>query len=165
MDGGRGTCPPGQIMRKGYRRRKSGTYVKPSCIKDRGAPGKGPKLFNVTHPGILTNMGYHTYESMGLRHSAIERAVKKSGYAEIFKALNNLRLWNKRVNPELSFKASRDINYLRNDLCKYSLEGCDRRRSSGRRRSRRRSSGRRRSRRRSSGRRRSRRRSSGRRRR
>ena len=152
MDGGRvrgqGSCHSGQIMRKGYRR-KDGTYIKPSCIKDRGAPGKGPKLFDVTHPGILTSMGYHTFGSMGMRHAAIERAVKKSGYAEIFRALNNLRLWNKRVNPELSLIANRDINYLRNNLCKYSLSGCSksRRRSSGRRR---RSSGRRRSRRRSS---------------
>ena len=154
MDGGRvrgqGSCPRGKIMRKGYRR-KDGTYVKPSCIKDRGAPGKGPKLFKVTHPGILTSEGYSTFEPAVARHTAIERAVKKDGYAEIFRSLNNLRVWNKRVNPELAEKADRDIEYLRTNLCEYSLSGCpsgtrtrSARRSKARRKSsRRRSSGRR----------------------
>ena len=129
-----GNCPKGKIMRKGYHR-EDGTYVKQSCIKDRGAPGKGNKLFDVTHPGILTSMGYSTFKPVTARHVAIERAVKKDGYAEIFRALNNLRVWNKRINPALADKATNDINYLRNNLCEYSLSGCKRRSGSKRRRS------------------------------
>jgi hypothetical protein len=80
-----------------------------------------------------------------MRHVAIVRAVQKNGYAEIFKALNNLLIWNKRVNPELSEKAKLDINFLRTNLCKYSLTGCPGKQKKSRRRSdsRRRSSGRR----------------------
>lgn len=151
------SCPPGQVRRKAYTRRsrsKSGkkkVRVKSKCIKDRGLPGKGPKLFKVEHPGILTGFGYHTSELGSERRRAIEKAVKSKGYAEIFRALNNLRIWNKNVNPGIAEKATSDIEYLRSHLCQYSLSGCPatRRRSRKRSKSRRRSKSRKRSRRRS----------------
>lgn len=140
------SCPPGQVRRKAYTRRsrsKSGkkkVRVKSKCIKDRGLPGKGPKLFKVEHPGILTGFGYHTSELGSERRRAIEKAVKSKGYAEIFRALNNLRIWNKNVNPGIAEKATSDIEYLRSHLCQYSLSGCPAtRRRSRRKRSRRRS--------------------------
>lgn len=36
-------CSQGMIARKAFRR-KDGSYVKASCVLDRGRPGKGPKI-------------------------------------------------------------------------------------------------------------------------
>ena len=56
-------CSKGEIERVGYSFvKKTGTHVsvKPTCIKDKGKPGKGPKLITIPHEdeGLLSKYGY-----------------------------------------------------------------------------------------------------------
>ena len=46
------SCGPGRILRSGFTRR-DGTYVKPSCVKDQGAPGRTP-AFPIRRPALRT---------------------------------------------------------------------------------------------------------------
>ena len=82
------SCPKGQILRRGYKRsaytKEDGTFVDstlvaPECIKNRGKPGKGPKLIkisNVDH--VLSDHGYVHVKDMteSQRHSALRKIIK-----------------------------------------------------------------------------------------
>ena len=50
-------CKRGEIKKAGYTT-KRGVQVPPTCIKDRGAPGKGPKVIPKLKEGAM--MGYST---------------------------------------------------------------------------------------------------------
>lgn len=45
------SCPKGKILRVGYTT-KRGTTVRPTCIKDKGKPGKGAKVWQVRRGGL-----------------------------------------------------------------------------------------------------------------
>lgn len=98
------SCPPGQIRRKGYRRkgykRDDGTYVDPTyvpptCIEDRGAPGKGPDVVQITHEGKLGGPGY-LKKSAKTRHRLLGRCVSKHGYRSCLGSINALAVLGKR---------------------------------------------------------------------
>ena len=81
------SCPKGQILRKAYERkaytRKDGRKVKasvvaPSCIKDRGAAGKGPKAIVIDpQDRLLSNAGYRKVKDLTVRerHDILKRLV------------------------------------------------------------------------------------------
>lgn len=113
-------CPKGQILRKGYcaTRKRSGsrkkvTYcVKPTCIKDLGKPGKGPKLWSVT-PGLLGKYGYTLKKLAEPRRKTLKRAVRAEGYNEIIKRLVAVSNYVKLSQPGNYRKYRGDIEWLK----------------------------------------------------
>ena len=119
-------CPPGMEKRKGYVRssfvRKDGTKVQGSkvptvCIPDRGSKGRAWKLKNKTlgigklKKGDLTKFGYSAKSPERTRHSAIKKAVKKTGAITIERKLNALAVYTKNRNPKLSKEFKEDSLY------------------------------------------------------
>ena len=55
-----GICKKGQIMRVGYEYKKKTTKktvkVKPTCIEDKGKPGKGPVYFKIPKDPVYKKM-------------------------------------------------------------------------------------------------------------
>jgi hypothetical protein len=91
------------VKRKAYRR-KDGTRVKASrfSIRNRGAPGRGPKLFTLKKGG-LSRYGYDTKASVAQRHSALSAAVSRGVPAlTLSHRLGALATLLKRTNPKLS---------------------------------------------------------------
>lgn len=129
----KGSCPPGQIMRSGYtRRNRKRTRVPPTCIKDLGAPGKGPKLWTVT-PGLLGHYGYKLDESAQKRRAALKRSVMNDGYATTIRRLLAVSNWVHRSQPANYKKYRADMEWVESNLGGYSRTA---RRSKSRRRKR-----------------------------
>lgn len=122
MKGGK-TCPSGKVLRSGYtatRKKKTfigrlfkrgTTYrVGPTCIKNRGAPGKGPAVIGPLKKGALTDKGYDSTESADQRHAALAKAVGAYGRLSTLRKLNAVAVLNKNTSPARSktFKADRN---------------------------------------------------------
>jgi hypothetical protein len=111
-----GSCPVGQIDRKGYKT-KSGKKVKKTCIKNTGMPGKvakGYKPIVIGEKGLLEKYGYSTKKLAAERHSALKKAVKVEGYSKIVHRLSALRTLTKS-NPKLTKKYDRDMKKIQAD--------------------------------------------------
>jgi hypothetical protein len=92
--------------RKGYHR-ADGTWVKGTevkrtvvqksifQIKDRGAPGKGPKLITMK-PGGLGGPGYMS-SAERTRHARLNASVQKDGYERTMHRLTALTVYGKRT--------------------------------------------------------------------
>jgi len=115
---------PGTIVRKGYTRkaytrsdgtRVKATHVPPARIKDRGAPGKGPKV--IPSESLAKNklgvFGYAMSKPFTERKSAIRKASTEYGTLSTFRKLNALRTLNKRVNPKVYARLEKDVEYAR----------------------------------------------------
>jgi len=105
------TCGKGMIMRDAYVR-KDGTRVGASCIKDRGLPGKGAKLFTVKKGG-LTKYGYRLDNSKQVRHQALGKARNHMPYARLIRKLNAIRILHKNTNPTYAKKLKQDMEWLK----------------------------------------------------
>ena len=132
-------CPPGKAVRHGYVRRFGATvmrkgytvkkasgkeyhikpaqksvYVKPACVKDKGAPGaKHPSPGDRIGPlrrGELKKHGYIYMKHREERHSALRRAIKEFGPLGVFRKLDIVAKLSKHSAPEASrvFKADRE---------------------------------------------------------
>lgn len=130
-------CPPGKVERRGYVRKfakdiitkgytvkratgkmyrvhpkKEGVYVKPSCVKDRGLPGKiAPgKGFGILRKGELKKHGYVFQKSEKERHHALKKAINEFGALGVFRKLDAVSKLSKRAAPDASriFKADRE---------------------------------------------------------
>lgn len=106
-----------RITRKAYvsHRRGKTIHVRSSHIKDVGAPGKwkslhGPGIGELK-PGGLS--GYATTGSKTARHSAIRKAVKKTGALSTFRKLNALATYTKRTAKSKSKVAKTDRNWVK----------------------------------------------------
>lgn len=117
-------CPKGQILRKGYSAKRKSTgrkyRVSAKCVKDRGNPGKGPKVIPPLKKGALEKFGYHTAESAEKRHQALVKSVKKVGYAETIRRLNAVRVLNRNTNPSLSRLFGSDMKWVQSHMASYS---------------------------------------------
>lgn len=115
-------CPVGEIKRKGYTRKSyvsvTGSHVKKahvpsSCIKDRGAPGKGPKrLPEVKAPGFLRQVGYSLSLPEEKRHAALRKAAHKESVLEVLRRVNLIRNYSKAEKKNYA-KLSKDVEYLK----------------------------------------------------
>jgi|LauGreDrversion4_2_1035121.scaffolds.fasta_scaffold11122_6 hypothetical protein len=132
-------CPEGYILRKGYtrkyrsslahtgftvRRRGKLYTVKPTaqsihvpagCIKDRGLPGKGPKLgegIGKLRKGDLIKYGYQYRLSDALRHRALKKAIKQYGKTSVYHKLDAIVKLSKRTAPNASDIFQRDRNWV-----------------------------------------------------
>ena len=133
----RKNCPPGMIRRKQYTRRYSTavrnkgftvkrsngkTYhvrpkasnmlVESSCIKNVGAPGKGPKLFGPLRKGELAKHGYSFRRSEAERHAALKKAVNDYGATGVFRKLNAVAKLTKRASPKAANIFAKDREWI-----------------------------------------------------
>lgn len=133
-------CPPGQVERKGYVRKfapniiqkgytvkrhsgkdyriypeRSTVYVKPSCVKDRGLPGKlGPgEGFGPIRKGELKKHGYIYDESVEKRRDAIKDAIKEFGALGVFHKLDAIAKLSRRTAPEAAEAFRKDRDWLK----------------------------------------------------
>lgn len=122
-------CSKGKILRDGYYRkaytRKDGIYVRgafvqPKCIKDRGRPGKGKKLYKIRDVGMLSNMGYSLKKLASDRRKALMRAIKKYGYLDVIQHLNGVRNVTSKVDRKVNYnKLSHDLLCIRKAYVRY----------------------------------------------
>jgi hypothetical protein len=115
---GRG-CGPGQIMRRGFTR-SDGTYVKPGCVQDQGAPGKTPASGRVLpQPKAGMLKGWKAADSAGKRHAALKKAVKAESCRSVINRLTLERNFTSRTSPTTSRTAAADAKWLHNrNFCK-----------------------------------------------
>lgn len=130
----RGSCPPGQVLRKAYVRRfktnvrergytvkrgsqlyraypkASSTVVQAACVKDVGLPGKGPQAIAPLRKGELLKYGYSFRKSDLERHEALRKAVKEYGALGVYRKLDAVAKLSKRAAPRAAtiFKKDRD---------------------------------------------------------
>ena len=104
------SCPNKTIRRKAYTR-KNGTRVKSSCVKDRGIPGKGKKLFTLKKGG-LSKYGYRLSETRPSRQAALRKALKHIPRNTLIRKLNVLSILHKNTNPLFSRRAKEDLKKL-----------------------------------------------------
>src|SRR5262245_25129750 len=90
-------CRPGKILREGYRRsgytRKDGTYVAParvgpSCVPDKGAPGKTPASKR-WFPRDGKHLGWKKDMSAAERHSILRKKTAQEGCVTVGKMLRS----------------------------------------------------------------------------
>lgn len=109
-------CSRGEITRKGYNfRRSDGTRVRvsSSCIKDRGAPGKGPRLIIIPKEsrGLLEKYGYNLSESFEDRIRALRRAMREENQLTILRRVNAIRTLQKSNRTNYR-KLDRDMKWI-----------------------------------------------------
>ena len=132
-------CPPGMIARAAYVRRisssiakqgylkhtKSGKtikvfpktrsiYVKASCTKDLGKPGKGKNVIGPLRKGELSKYGYSYKLPESERRESLQKAVQVYGPLSTYRKLNAVAKLSTRTNPAASLAFSRDRNWIRN---------------------------------------------------
>jgi len=110
-------CPQGQILRVGYSYEKKKTVnVKPTCIIDKGKPGKGPKLFEIPKEdiGLLSDYGYSLKKNYDERIKAIKKATRDYSKLKILKHINALRTLQKS-NEKYYRKLDKDLRWLQDN--------------------------------------------------
>ncbi len=114
-------CPAGYIKRASYVRSRSGkrTLVPEQCIRNIGAPGKG---LRGKSPGIgplrkgeLAKHGYAdvVHKSVAERHAALERAVAEFGSLGVWRKLNAVQIYTRRLSPGASKIFKADMDWIR----------------------------------------------------
>jgi hypothetical protein len=110
-------CPKGKILRDGYTYKRKGSKktikVKPSCVKDRGKPGKGYKVFEMPEydKGILSDYGYSLKKNYEDRIKALKKAIKEYGKLKILRRINALRTLHKSEEKYYN-KLNRDLKWI-----------------------------------------------------
>lgn len=109
-------CPKGEILRKGYSRKvHTGKTIKvpPTCINDRGKPGKGPKtLPDLDEDYHLGDFGYSTKKSETARRKALRDASEDWGAKTVLRRLNLIRNKTAREEPARKIMAE-DVEYMK----------------------------------------------------
>lgn len=109
-------CKRGEILREGFTKR-DGTYVKPTCVPDTGAPGKTPvsKRFAKFGPNYLP--GWHKDLAASTRHEALRRQTAREGCVTVIRRLTQLR--NVTTDRPTEAKAKADAKWLHGqNFCK-----------------------------------------------
>lgn len=114
-------CPAGYIKRASFTRRaRSGrkSIVPEQCIRNVGAPGKGLK----GEPGIgslrsgeLAKHGYTHVVSMPVakRHAALSKAIHEFGSLGVWRKLNAVYVYTRRLSPASSKIFKADMDWIR----------------------------------------------------
>lgn len=91
------------IHRKSYVR-SDGTRVKATSYrtKNRGKPGRGPKIFKLKKGG-LSRYGYHIDTPISMRHKMLSKAISRGvSSLTLSRRIGALATLLKRTNPQLS---------------------------------------------------------------
>ena len=115
-------CPKGTIKRVSYKKksfkRKDGTVVKStrigaSCIKDRGKPGKGPRLIGSLRKGTLRKFGYKASKRTSVRRKSLKKAMKKEHPTSVFRKLRAVGTLLRNTAPEMSRRVIADSAWVK----------------------------------------------------
>ncbi len=121
-------CPSGYIKRASYvRRTRSGgrSLVPEQCIRNVGAPGKGLAAggpgIGVLRKGDLAQFGYRdvVHTSTADRHAALARAIAKYGSLGVWRKLNAVHVYTRRLSPGSSKVFKADMDWIRS---KYGIK-------------------------------------------
>jgi hypothetical protein len=115
-------CSPGQIIRDAYTKKVNNKIIKVDsvCIKDKGKPGKGPKLIVMPDEdiGLLKKYGYSLKDSYEKRIIALKKANIKENNLKILRHINALRTLQKS-NEKYYNKLDKDFKWLQKEYYKY----------------------------------------------
>ena len=93
------------IIRSGHLRKlphsRQTIYISPTRVRNVGARGKGPKLIGPLHAGMLTKYGYHPFNSLKKRHTALKKAIRE-GVKLVQRRLRAIATLTKRTIPRAS---------------------------------------------------------------
>jgi hypothetical protein len=110
-------CEKGQIERSGYsftkKTSKKIIKVKPTCIEDKGKPGKDQKLIKIPieDEGLLGDYGYSLKKNHEDRIKAIKKAWKDHSHLKILRHINALRTLQKS-NERNYNKLDKDMKWI-----------------------------------------------------
>lgn len=114
-------CPTGYIKRASFARRtRSGrkSVVPEQCIRNIGAPGKGlaggPGI-GPLRKGELAKFGYSDviHKTLKARRSALSRAVREFGSLGVWRKLNAVHVYSRRLSPASSKVFKADMDWVR----------------------------------------------------
>ena len=111
-------CSKGQILRVGYeyikKSSKKKVKVKPTCIKDKGKPGKGPKIISIPKKdiGLLNKYGYILKNNYEERIKSLKKANKELSKLKVIRYINALRILHKS-NEKYYNKLNKDFRWLK----------------------------------------------------
>ena len=107
-------CPKGQIRRVAYQRKKTGTNVPSTCIKDRGTLGRGKKSLPLFDKKISLRkeFDYSTTLPERERKRSLKKASEKYGSLPVLKHLVLARNYQAKENVGIKQKMKKDIIYL-----------------------------------------------------
>ena len=115
------SCPSGYIKRASYVRTRSGkkTLVPEQCIRNVGAPGKGlasgePGIGRLRE-GELSKFGYSDVvnKPVGERRAALRKAVAAFGSLSVWRKLNAVHVYTRRLSPASSRVFKADMNWIK----------------------------------------------------
>ena len=124
------TCPLGKIERMGYMYKKKGKTINviPTCVSDKGKPGKGPKLIVMPKydSGLLSDYGYSLHSSHIDRVQAIKKSLKsekshdklRARARKILRHINAIRTLQKS-NEKYYNKLSKDLKWMQDNYDKF----------------------------------------------
>ena len=121
-------CPVGFIKRASFvRYTKKGKHslVPEQCIRNVGAPGKGypgpGSGIGALRKGELAKFGYANVLNMSVtdRHAALEKAVSAYGSLSVWRKLNAISVYTRRVSPAASSVFKADMDWVR---AKYGIK-------------------------------------------
>ena len=115
------SCPTGFIKRASYVRTRGSrkTLVPEQCIPNVGAPGKG---LTSGEPGIgrlregeLSKFGYADVvnKSVDERRAALKKAVAAFGPLSVWRKLNAVHVYTRRLSPNSSRVFKADMNWIK----------------------------------------------------
>ena len=115
-------CGKGKIYRKSYTRRGTRadrkSIVRGQCIRNVGVPGKGfrggPGIGQL-RSGELSKFGYDhvVSKTMAQRRDALEKAVKAYGSLGVWRKLNAVQVYTRRLSPASSKIFKEDMDWVR----------------------------------------------------
>ena len=117
------SCPSGKIKRDGYvytkKNSKKVVKVNSTCVKDKGKPGKGPKLIVIPEYdiGLLSKYGYSLKNSYLKRIESLKKAICANSELKILRHLNALRTLHKS-NEYMFNKLNKDLQWVQQDYKK-----------------------------------------------
>lgn len=115
------SCPSGYIKRVSYVRTRAGrkTLVPEQCIRNVGAPGKGLRSGEAgigrLREGELSKFGYSDviHTPVAARRAALKKAVAEFGSLSVWRKLNAVHVYTRRLSPASSRIFKQDMNWIK----------------------------------------------------